>query len=114
MTMQSNCKECRKLFAAKNHFFEYCPECSERKRREWERQQIQQEEAGRQARIQKRIEKAVPERFISAHLKDLSPELRHIMLNLPSERGIFMFGDTGTGKTHSMCALIKHYLMQGL
>ena len=66
-----------------------------------------------QARIQRHIGRIIPEHYHKAHLNDLKPELMHIMLNLPEGKGMLIFGAPGTGKTHSMCALIKHYIQQG-
>jgi len=35
------------------------------------------------------------------------------MLNLSSEKGILLYGPPGVGKSYSMCALLRHYIVQG-
>ncbi|MBN2019297.1 MAG: ATP-binding protein [Sedimentisphaerales bacterium] len=58
-------------------------------------------------------EEIIPPLFEKSHLRRLSPKLRAAMLGLPTGRGLYLWGPCGVGKTYSMSALIRHYVLSG-
>jgi DNA replication protein DnaC len=52
-------------------------------------------------------------RYHEARLDDLPESLRTSFLALPDDRGMFLWGPPGRGKTHAMCAFAKHLWTQG-
>jgi len=60
-----------------------------------------------------RWETEVPERYRKADLPDLSETLVEMFLALPEDRGIYLWGRPGVGKTHAMAAFAKYLWSQG-
>jgi DNA polymerase III delta prime subunit len=58
-------------------------------------------------------EKDIPVRYHGATLADLPESLGEAFLALSSDRGLFLWGPPGCGKTHAMCAFAKHLWTQG-
>lgn len=59
---------------------------------------------------------AVPPRFAAATLEGLAPTFdfvrdyaRDLRANLDAGRGLLISGSVGTGKTHALAALVRHY-----
>jgi DNA replication protein DnaC len=76
--------------------------------------EIRQKHRDRAGKLRSNLAKVIPPLFVSAHLRDLSNNLRAIMLNLPDNKGLFIWGTAGVGKSHSMCALMRKFILSGL
>jgi len=63
--------------------------------------------------MQKAIEQLLPPLFRAVHLRQLSPQLRAKMLELPPNKGLLLYGPPGVGKSYSMCALMRYYRLKG-
>lgn len=74
----------------------------------WQRRQIMTN-----AVAERRILKLVGSLYLEAKLDDLDEQVREKLLALETGRDVFMFGPVGTGKTHAMAALIRHYIYEG-
>lgn len=59
------------------------------------------------------LESIVPPHYAKAELCDLPKSLVETYLALPDERGLYLWGEPGRGKTHSMCAFAKHLWSTG-
>lgn len=55
----------------------------------------------------------IPRRFWGAELSDLSPKLAELVRALPHDRGLYLFGAPGRGKTYTCAATMKHLWRQG-
>jgi len=55
----------------------------------------------------------IPERYGSATLADLPKPLQERFFGLPTDKGFFLWGVPGVGKTHAMCAFAKDLWTQG-
>ena len=51
--------------------------------------------------------------YIDANLSDLDKGIAEQLLNVGYGRDVFVYGPVGTGKTHAMAALIRHYVYEG-
>jgi len=65
------------------------------------------------AAAERRILKLVGSLYLDAKLDDLDEQVREKLLALGNGQDVFMFGPVGTGKTHAMAALIRHYTYEG-
>jgi len=74
----------------------------------WQRRQVLTDAAA-----ERRILKQVGSLYLDAKLDDLDDQVRDKLLVLESGRDVFMFGPVGTGKTHAMAAMIRHYTYEG-
>lgn len=54
----------------------------------------------------------IPKRFENANWEDVPKKIKDILTNiLQTRRGIYIWGQAGTGKTHIIYAINKHYLL---
>ena len=74
----------------------------------WERRQALTEE-----KAECNILNLVGSLYLDAKLDDLDEQVREKLLSLEPGRDVFMFGPVGVGKTHTMTALIRHYVYEG-
>lgn len=51
--------------------------------------------------------------YADATLETLDAGIRDKLLNLAYGQDVFMYGPVGTGKTHAMAALLRHYVYEG-
>ncbi len=74
------------------------------------------EEARRRAEeeITKRLNRVIPRLYQRAEITDLPDALRDTVRNLDGGKGMYLFGAVGCGKTHSLCAIAKHYIRCGI
>jgi len=65
--------------------------------------------------IRKRIERRIPKRFLDSDLNKTSQAIQKYAekYNRKENKGIYLHGSVGTGKTYSMCALAIDLLAQG-
>jgi DNA replication protein DnaC len=59
------------------------------------------------------LSEAIPPLFRKAHLRDLSQKIKDIISKLPPSKGLYLFGSAGTGKSHTMAAIIRKYTLEG-
>lgn len=52
-------------------------------------------------------------KYWRADLRDLPDEIREKLQTLEFGRDVFMYGETGRGKTYAMAALIRYYIYEG-
>lgn len=74
----------------------------------WERKSALKPE-----RAESLILKKVGLLYLDAKLDDLEEQVRDKLLSLKYGRDVFMHGPVGTGKTHTMAALCRHYIYEG-
>jgi len=74
----------------------------------WERKQSLTDD-----KAERRILKLVGSLYLDAKLESLDEQVREKLLALESGQDVFMFGPVGTGKTHAMAAMIRHYTYEG-
>jgi DNA replication protein DnaC len=72
---------------------------------------IRQAHKDKAAKLRGRLGRVIPPLFIEAHLRDLSDKLRGIILALPATKGLFLYGPAGVGKSHSMAAIARRYIL---
>jgi DNA replication protein DnaC len=75
-------------------------------RREWRIRKARQ--------LWQALRNVIPPLFEDVHLRKVNPALRRLMLSLPSDKGLFLFGPPGIGKTFAMCALARFFICKGL
>lgn len=60
-----------------------------------------------------RLEDVIPPRYRQARRDDLSAALVEVFDRLPDDRGLFLWGTPGTGKTHATAAFAKDFYAAG-
>ena len=64
-------------------------------------------------KAERRIFRLVGLLYANAKLDDLDEQVRDKLLNLEYGQDLFLYGPVGTGKTHAMAALMRHYVYEG-
>lgn len=62
--------------------------------------------------VKKNIELTIPPLFNNARLSDFSQIFRDRLNSRNSEQGLYLWGSTGTGKSHTMAALMRQAITQ--
>lgn len=60
-----------------------------------------------------RLASVIPERYAMARMEHLPAAIREAAEGLPDERGLFLWGSPGVGKTYSLCAIAYRLYYQG-
>jgi len=55
----------------------------------------------------------IPPHYAKAELSDLPKSLVEAFLTLPDDKGLYLWGEPGRGKSHSCCAFLKHLWSEG-
>lgn len=96
------CENCK--VRPKHHPHKWCEPCINRYYRK---------EKMTPERVDKITIKLVEPLYANATLDDIDPEIREKILNRESSQDLYLFGLPGRGKTHTMAALIRHYVAEG-
>jgi DNA replication protein DnaC len=59
------------------------------------------------------LDDTIPIHYATAELSDLPTALVETFLALPDDKGLYLWGEPGRGKTHACCAFLKHLWQQG-
>ena len=94
------------VFGDRTHWPKLCDNCVKAKT-------IRQTHREKAIRLRKKLENRLPRRFWKAHLRDLPDKLRQKIRDLPPDKGLLLFGPPGRGKSHTLCALMRDYLLKG-
>lgn len=57
--------------------------------------------------------RVIPPVFFKARLKDFSGAFKEKLLSRKKHQGLYLWGTTGTGKSHAMAALARFYITKG-
>lgn len=96
----------RVVFGTTEHWPKLCAACDKAKT-------IRHTHREKAIRLRKHLENRLPMRFWKAHLRDLPEKLRQKIKSLPPNKGLMLFGKPGRGKSHTLCALMREYLLRG-
>lgn len=99
----------------------FCPECGETRCQRCERaaqRQSGQTDPSYPYRSRPTVpwftqRQVIPDRYMHARLTDLPKGLVAAYKNLPADRGLYLWGGPGTGKTHSMAAVLWDRWLHG-
>ncbi len=80
-----------------------CKPCSQSIRRQKQRKLTQA-----------RIEKVIPPRYRDARIEQLPEGFADLFASLDDDKGIYLWGSQGVGKTHAVCALAHYFITNGL
>ena len=65
--------------------------------------------------MEKDYKKIIPIRFHNASYEDIPEEFKEkITKQIRDRNGVYFFGESGVGKTHMVCGLIKNFLKNGI
>ena len=59
------------------------------------------------------LSEVIPERYAMAHMEHLPAAIREAAEGLADERGLFLWGPPGVGKTYSLCAIAHRLYFSG-
>jgi DNA replication protein DnaC len=62
---------------------------------------------------ERRVQQLIPELFRAARLEHLSRPLQTKIKELPSSKGLFLWGSPGVGKSYAMAAIMRHLIFRG-
>lgn len=90
-----------------------CRECDKARRERLvrERRKIRERRA---ASLRNEIERVIPKAFQKARLHHLGSRFKKMLLTYHLAMGVVLYGPTGTGKTYSLCALLRKLVVSGL
>jgi len=90
----------------------YCSKCMKSSLAEWSRQNLRRLRIDRIHRMKMAIINVVPRLYRNAHLRDLCPDLREALFDREPEQGLLLFGAPGVGKSHTLAALARYYILK--
>jgi DNA replication protein DnaC len=59
------------------------------------------------------LDGVIPPHYAKAELSDLPKSLVETFLALPDDKGLYLWGEPGRGKTHACCAFVRHLWTHG-
>lgn len=98
-----------------------CKACQETRHEAWKQERaeskrtemIRHSRKSKAAKWHNALSGNIPPLFAKARLADLSQPLREKLLALPVEKGLYLWGPVGCGKSHTLCALARHFVVKG-
>lgn len=91
-----------------------CKVCGIRQGKEILARELRQAREAKRSRLRQRINAVVPELFRNAHVREIPFVLRSKLQALvENERGAYIYGKPGTGKSYSLCAIARELIISG-
>jgi DNA replication protein DnaC len=91
-----------------------CPTCRDTMWQDWDRRQAEENCKFKKAMIQWRIAEAIPKYFWSAAIETLPGQLEKKIEGLPADKGLFLFGPVGCGKSYTLAAIARQRIESGV
>lgn len=90
-------------------FGKWCQECQDIESNKL----AKQAETEKAFKIRRSIKREIDKAFWGARLTDFNEAIQTAIADKPKKRGIFVWGKTGTGKSHLASAIVKLFLVAG-
>jgi DNA replication protein DnaC len=109
------CQRCQQpLNADEKYRCAACEKKVEEEIRQYQEQERQQKIVRRHQEISRRLGAVIPRLFVSAEIENLSAGLQGKINSLSADKGLFLFGPVGCGKSYTLAAIAKQHIQQGL
>jgi DNA replication protein DnaC len=95
-------------------FFPYCcRKCGVEKERTEHKQQIEQARLRQGRKLKELLGRVIPRRYENAHMGDVPAKWQETFFELMPNRGAYLYGSPGVGKTYSLCAIARELITEG-
>lgn len=90
-----------------------CKSCEAASKKRKRLEGIRERRKSKAVQWRRQVHKAIPPLFRNARLGQIARPLREKMLALALDRGLYLWGPVGTGKSYTLCALARHFAIGG-
>jgi DNA replication protein DnaC len=97
----------------KTFYSQQCRECNAESKRKLQEEKVKQSRLCRQRELTELLGRVIPRRYENAHMDDLPVKWQEKFFELMPNRGAYLYGSPGVGKTYSLCAIAKELITEG-
>lgn len=90
-----------------------CRKCGAERERKHQEDIRHQEQLRREHALRETLSRVIPKLFENAHITDLPDKWQEEFFELIPDRGAYLYGSPGVGKTHSLCAIARELITRG-
>jgi len=90
-----------------------CGVCRDKQAAAHEKEEREKNRLREEHKLREALSQTIPRRYEKASLGDLPTGLREMLEKLMPEKGAYIYGETGRGKTHALCAVARELITRG-